>query len=211
MAIVLNAFAFENFFEKTKAGTDYIDLGTYGELYPIAEKDLLSVIEEGAKDINKTKIMEDFRKSSDEYFNVESTIPKCEETLDRDFDPSIVLKEDINLSEYGVFVKAGEKFNPLANALLPSYLFFIDENREEEVLLLQEFNRQIGGDSQVMVIVTGGEMMNLKHITNEIYKADKALLESLNPTCTPSIYVQQGESFLVRELALSKREDKNEK
>jgi len=59
-----------------------------------------------------------------------------------------------------------------------------------------------------MIIVTNGDMFNVKPITENVYKYDENVQRAFNLQCTPSIYVQQGEQFLVRELSIRKKDGK---
>jgi conjugal transfer pilus assembly protein TraW len=189
------------------ANQSFIDLGTYGEMYQIKEKDLMKVIKDGLEDVNQTKMRDELEKSIKKYFQVKSDITHCLVTKDRYFNPEITLEQDIDLSEYGVFIKKGEKYNPLKEGLIPNYILFLDADDETHIILGQKFQRQAKGS--VMVIVTNGNIMNARTITEEVYKFDEAVRKSFNLHCVPSIYVQQHEQFLIREFAIQKKDGKD--
>lgn len=188
----------------------YIDLGKYGETYNIEETDVMDMIRKAVeknKDELDQRMREEIRKSVDNYFNVDFDLKHCIVTKDRYFTPETILQHDINLSKYGVFIPANTKFNPLENALFPSYLAFIDTTKKEQIILANKLNQITNGG--LFIVVGKGNILDVKDITDEVYKANKPVVRAFKPECMPSVYVQQGNKFLVREFALQKKDGKD--
>ena len=188
--------------------TKYKDLGTYGNMYDIKEKNLYQLLSEESKKINKEQILEAARESVKEQFKVSSSLTNCIVTQDRMMNPSVVLEWDIDLQDAGVFIPKGTIFNPLENALYPGYILFMDTTDKAQVFLAQKLYKQTKGS--MIIIVTNGNLYDIKTISNEIYKYDTSIQDTFKPTCVPSVYVQQKDQFLIREFALQKRDNKDE-
>lgn len=184
------------------------DLGLHGNLYEIKEKNLLDIIREESKKITPERMKEALAESIEEHFTVSSELSSCLVTKDRMMNPSVVLDWDIDLSEYGVFIPKGTMFNPLREALYPGYILFIDASNKDHIFLAQQLQKQTHG--AMITVVAKGNMMDARAISEEIYKHDRAVQNALKPNCLPSVYVQQGEEFLVREFALQKKDGKDE-
>lgn len=191
------------------ANDKYIDLGIYGDMNVIKEKDLMHEIREKSKSITKEKMTEAMQKSIEKYFKVKSNLSLCLKTQDRYLDPTVVLDNDIDLSNFGVFIPKGTTINPLSEALYPGYIIFIDAEDPLQIALASQFNRAASGSS--IVIVANGDMAKARIITEQVYKYDAAVQRTFKPECLPSIYVQQEDKFLIREYSLRKKTPKENK
>jgi len=190
----------------TSLGADYVDLGTHGDLYQIEEKDLFAEIKEGSLKIDRFKMVEELKNSAREHLIAKGTLPDCQKSADRYYEPKITLEHDINLPESGVVIRKGETFNPLEKALLPSYLFFLSSENKKHLALAKKIYSSVG--SQVLFIVDRGGLMEMKPISEQAYKGDNGIYKALSIECVPTIIVQQGKKFLVREFGLDQKKDK---
>ncbi|MDR2781500.1 MAG: type-F conjugative transfer system protein TraW [Holosporaceae bacterium] len=113
--------------------TEAKDLGVFGETFEIAERDLLEQIFSRLRELEKTGVWES------EKIKVESRIKEMilhpqpivgithtQKTKEYKFDPTITVTRDLSDHKGQVFVKKGERFNPLNKIGLSKPLLFID-------------------------------------------------------------------------------------
>lgn len=116
------------------------ELGTWGDLWPIAEPDMLNVIENRLQELKMSgemdKKMEEFRKR----VVINSQRPEPVKGFKRAvryerhwFDPSVRVAKDISDNNGNVFAKAGQVFNPLSLIAFSETLLFIDGDDPEQV------------------------------------------------------------------------------
>ena len=182
----------------------FIYLGKYGPTVDISEEDALTQIQKSFKDFNKTKALNNFKKSFAIYMDVNMSIPKCKKNTKTIFDPSIVLKHDIDMPKYGIHIKAGEKFNPLQYGFLNSYLFFIDGTDKIQLLFAKKYKKN------AFIIITKGNVEKVSNYLNKpVYKADKLIIKALKVRCVPTVYIQDGTKFQKYEFNLRAKNEKN--
>lgn len=184
------------------AAEEFKDLGTWGNLYEIKEEDMLSVIKKSSEAFTPERILAEAKEAAKSILIAKSDIGHCLVSRDRTFNPTKVLEQDIDLSEYGIVVKAGTSFNPLEKGLIKAYILFIDVRDALQIQLAEQLNASNGGN--LMIIVTNGDLLKAQHITNEVYKIDQPTMDAFKLECAPTVYVQQDDVFFVREFALRK-------
>lgn len=179
------------------------DLGTYGNQYEIKEEDAFVNMQKEFKKISKEQIVEAASKASKEVFIAKTDMGNCLVSKDKTFDPTITLKEPIDLSKYGVYIEAGTTFNPLEKGFISSYILFINANDPLQIQLAEQLSQSTSGN--LMIIVSNGNMLKVQHLTNEIYKLDTPTINAFHLECVPTVFVQQDKQFFVREFALRKQ------
>lgn len=116
------------------------DLGTWGDLWPVAEPDMLTVIESRLQALQQSGEMDKKMTAFKDRVVRNSQRPPAVEGITRAvrygirwFDPSIRLDRDVSDHEGRVFARAGEVFNPLSVVPFNETLLFIDGDDAEQV------------------------------------------------------------------------------
>lgn len=116
------------------------DLGTWGDLWPVAEPDMLTVIESRLKALAQSgemdKKMVEFKarvvRNSQRPAPVEG-IKKADKYEQRWFDPSIKLTEDLKDQNGVLFARKGQVLNPLKTVPFMQTLYFINGDDPDQV------------------------------------------------------------------------------
>ena len=116
------------------------DLGTWGDLWPVAEPDMLSVIESRLQSMKQSgeldRRMEEFKarvvRNSQRPPAVEG-ISRAVRYEKRWFDPSVRVDRDLADGQGNVFARAGQVFNPLDVVPFNQTLLFIDGDDPEQL------------------------------------------------------------------------------
>ncbi|EMY3602302.1 type-F conjugative transfer system protein TraW [Klebsiella aerogenes] len=116
------------------------DLGTWGDLWPVAEPDMLTVIESRLKALAQSgemdKKMAEFKarvvRNSQRPAPVEG-IKKADKYEQRWFDPSIKLTEDLKDQNGVLLARKGQVLNPLKTVPFMQTLYFIDGDDPDQV------------------------------------------------------------------------------
>ena len=116
------------------------DLGTWGDLWPIQEQDMLSLITQRLEALEKSgrwgQEMEAFKErvktNSQRPAPVEG-IKEADKYEQRWFDPSIKLTEDLKDQNGVLFARKGQVLNPLKTVPFMQTLYFIDGDDPDQV------------------------------------------------------------------------------
>ena len=116
------------------------DLGVRGAAWPIAETDLLADIEARLTDMERSgelarledNARERARRSLEQPEPVPGIVPATEYRA-REFDPAIVVAEDILGPDGEILASAGTRIDPFEHAAMTTDVLFIDGRREAEV------------------------------------------------------------------------------
>lgn len=170
------------------------DFGVVGNLYDISEPNLMAEIKKAAKEINKTALTQDVKKSFNENFKSHTGLVACEKNSSRTFRPIYVLKEDIVLPDGSTLYKKGYSFNPLSKLNFAEKIVFFDGKDQGQSTLAAN----IGG----ILLLTRGDVRDFEKKYKK--RADPSIdkyIESFNVKCVPSIIEQSGELLLIREIS----------
>jgi len=189
-----------------EANETFKDLGIYGNQYEIIEEDALVNMQKEFKKISKEQIIEAASKASKDVYIAKTDIGHCLVSKDKTLDPTITLKEPIDLSKYGVYIDAGTTINPLEQGFINSYILVIDTNDSLQLKLAEKLSQSTSGN--LMILVANGNMLKVQHLTNEIYKLDIPMMNAFKLECVPTVFIQQEKQFFVREFALRKQDGK---
>lgn len=116
------------------------DLGTWGELYPVAEQDMLTTINtrlQAMKESGELDMQQDAYKKAviEKSLRPESVkgLTVARENSTHYIDPSMTVAEDIADHQGHVFAHKGEVINPLDTVPFNQTLYFIDGDNPEQV------------------------------------------------------------------------------
>lgn len=180
------------------------NLGTVGATYGIAEKDALAEIEERAKGVDWSKVIQ--RRPVESYDGPEDRVSLPRAARDRSFpvDMSYTLQTDIPDGKGGVLYPKGYVFNPLDYVTFTKTLVVINGNDPEQVkwFAASEYKGRI----DVTLLLTEGRYGRLeKKLDIPLFYADTQIVDRLKLKAVPSIVRQEGKLMMVREVAVPHR------
>lgn len=168
------------------------DLGTWGDLYPITEPDLIGTIKQRLGDMEQSgelvQKQEEFKRRVIEN----SLRPKpvgglaiAQENTTRFFDPSFVVSKDIADLEGHVFAKKGQQVNPLDSIPFSQTLYFIDADDKRQ---LAWYRTQHPTTVSVKVILVNGDVRQASEAlgTRIYFDQDGVLSKKFSLTAVPA-------------------------
>jgi conjugal transfer pilus assembly protein TraW len=187
------------------------DLGTFGAVYDIVEKDALKELEEKAKSV-------DFSKSVDRNALVKKAktfIPEDVKEMkaigparkDRTFvvDMTYTLERDLKDDKGNIVYPAGYTFNPLTYVSYPRTLVILNGKRPAEVRWFGESS--YAKDAQVTLLLTDGSYSELsRSLKRPVFYASAKLIEAFRIQAVPSVVRQSGTYMEVTEVRIPPRQ-----
>lgn len=127
------------------ASSHAVDLGTWGDLYPISEPDMLSTIQGRLKSMQESGELDELQTAFKERV-IEHTLRPAPVTgltlADKDsihfIDPSVVVSQDMTDHQGRVFAKKGQRLNPLATVPFHQSLYFIDADDPRQLAWMRK-------------------------------------------------------------------------
>lgn len=178
--------------------------GTVGAVYPIAEPDALSEIEERARRIDWEKVIG--RKIVEKKvfsYRPAGLIPLARAKKGRKYtvDLTYTLSEDIPDGKGGTLYPKGYVFNPLDYVTLPNTIVVIDGADTAQVgwfASSPHFN-----DFKTILLITDGSYSELSRKLNRpVYYADAAIIDRFDLVAAPAVVRQRGRVMEVNEIAM---------
>lgn len=150
------------------------DLGTWGDLWPVQEPDMLAVIMHRLEALQQSGEMGRRMKAFKERVIHNSLRPpavpgigRAEKYRSRLFDPSVRLAADIRDNEGRVFARQGEVMNPLQYVPFNQTLYFINGDDPEQVAWMK---RQTSPTLESKIILVQGSIPEMeKALDSRIY------------------------------------------
>lgn len=150
------------------------DMGTWGELYPVAEEDMLTTIQTRLKAMENSGEMAREQEAFKQRV-IENTLrPKpvkglhiAQENSTHYIDPSLTISEDLKDHEGRVFARKGQVINPLDTVPFTETLYFIDADNPQQ---LSWMKAQKPGTLTYRVILVNGDIREAtKALDTRIY------------------------------------------
>jgi conjugal transfer pilus assembly protein TraW len=183
------------------------DLGTFGAVYDIVEKDALKELEEKAKSVDFSKAVDrnalvrrarDF--TPEDVKEMKAIGPARK---DRTFlvDMTYTLERDIKDDKGNVVYPAGYAFNPLNYVAYPRTLVILNGKRPEDVRWFEESS--YAKDAQVTLLLTDGSYSELsRSLKRPVFYASGRLIDALRIQAVPSVVRQSGAYMEVTEVRI---------
>lgn len=132
---------------------DVFDLGTLGDLAPIAERDLIEVMKER---FAKLDISEIKKKAINRFWMNQKFIelPEASESILRKLDPTVVVPQEMRAPDGTLIHAAGTLINPLEIRPFLQRLVVIDPGQNWQVTLAREQIQAYGLNQLVTIILT---------------------------------------------------------
>lgn len=138
------------------------DFGTWGDLYPVAEPDMLQTIHERLTALQRSgrweQEMAAFKARTVKHSQRPEPVAgigKTERYAERFFDPSVQLSADLKDDKGRVFARKGDVINPLATVPFAQTLYFIDGDDPQQVAWMKA---QQPETLMVKVILVNGDV-----------------------------------------------------
>ncbi|MBZ9574505.1 TrbC family F-type conjugative pilus assembly protein [Modicisalibacter sp. MOD 31.J] len=185
------------------------DLGTRGPVYPIAERDLMSVIRDRWANIDWQAQK---KKAVKEYWEAytPTRLPQAEELRETTIDPSIVVARTIRAPNGQVIARKGEHINPLETVPFTGAVIAFDGGSPQQVEVAGRLAEQARMDGLRPILVTQGmpgdapgfkalERLN-QTLGSRVYLLDAQIVDRFDLQSLPA-EVRGGETlFHVREV-----------
>jgi len=183
------------------------DLGVIGKTYDIAERDLIEVIKDKLRHMEKTG---ELAKRQTEYKNrvmsgIEHPRPipgiQATETANTHYyDPSIVTDKDIADATGKILYPRGTRVNPLDYIGWNKYLLFVDARDQKQLDMSKRI--MATSDKPVKLVLVAGEPLNLmrKWKKQVYYDQGGILARRFAITQVPAIVSQEGRRLRIDEL-----------
>ena len=187
------------------------DHGQMGQTWPVIEPDLLSVIKARLDHAQETgKLDEMNRQFAAKVKNrVMRPVPvsgmaRAEETRSWEFDPAIVVENDIRDHQGNLIAARGQRVNPLATSGLSKKLVFVGGDDPAEV----EWALGHGPDERAKIIfVDGSPFESMRTHQRRFYFDQEGKLTShFGITRTPALVEAKGNVLLITEQAIPRRQ-----
>lgn len=183
------------------------DLGKVGPTYPIAETDMLKLIEERLREKEKSGELEKLqqeavKRSLNSVKNPKPVAGLGKSTKTRTFyyDPSITVQSNITDATGKIIVAAGTRVNPLDYVSMTRHLLFFDGRDKSQVKLAEKLILHYQG--KIKPILTGGSYIELMRQwkTQIYYDQSGALVRKLGIERVPALVSQEERRLRVDEI-----------
>lgn len=196
-----------------KAATDahdLIDLGVYGEVFPIQEKSLLDVIKAKLLALQESGVLETHQKAiadktKKKVMHPDPVVGVHKTTKPRSFtyDPSITVPYDLKDHQGTVFHHKGTKVNPLDTHTFTPFLFVDGDDPEQVAWAVKEHQLAINNHKPKVILVKGAPFDLSKEIGLPVYfDQSGALVKKFGIGQVPARVSQQDKVLLIEELIL---------
>jgi conjugal transfer pilus assembly protein TraW len=183
------------------------DLGVVGPTYEIAERDLIEVMKDKFRRMERTgelaKVQENYKKQVLDAVEKPKPVPgiKNTETAKTYFvDPTWTLDRNVVDEKGNLLFPSGTKVNPLDYAPLTQQLLFFDQREHSQVVFAKRFIEQ--STSRVKPILVGGEPLKLmRQWKREVYYDQGGVLSrTFLLKHSPAIVSQDGKRLRIDEI-----------
>lgn len=183
------------------------DLGVVGPTYEILERDLIEVMKDRFRRMEKNgdlaKLQENYKKQVVEAVEKPKPVPGISATeTARTFyvDPTWILDRNVVDEQGNLLFPAGTKVNPLDYAPLTQSLLFFDQRERAQVSFAKRFIEQ--SKARVKPILVGGEPLKLmRQWKREVfYDQGGVLSRKFLLKQSPAIVSQEGKRLRIDEI-----------
>lgn len=187
---------------------DVYDLGSFGEVVDIAERDLIEVMKERFVKLDPEEIK---KKAINRFWlnQVFSELPSAAESRIRKLDPTVVIPEEMRAPDGTLIHAAGTRINPLDIRPFHQRLVIIDPGQDWQMSLARDQIKAYGANQLITIILTrvpkDSGWDELKRVEDQlgqpayILQADVRVRFDLQ--FSPSIVTAKGKHFFIQEVA----------
>lgn len=184
------------------------DLGVWGDVYPVAEQSVLSLIQQRLGDMQASGELVE-KQQQFKARVIENTLrPTPVRGLSTDkqshthwIDPSVNVSQDLTDGQGHVFARKGQRINPLDTVTMASTLYFLDGDDKRQVAWMQT---QTPPTVNYKVILVNGNIKTATQALNtRIYFDQNGILtQKLRLKYIPAVVTQDGKRLKVTSVAM---------
>lgn len=187
------------------------DLVIHGQVFEIAEKDLLEEIDQKLRRLQKEGVLVDIEKQYTEQAHRSVNRPKVVEGISRAVkgrswihDPSIQISKDIKDHKGRIIARAGTLLNPLDTVPFRKTFVFMDGDDEAQIQWLKtSFNLQDA--SLTLILVKGAPLEMSESLKIPVYfDQGGKLVQQFRIKAVPATVRQEGKKLRIEEIRLTK-------
>ena len=180
------------------------NLGTYGQIFKVAEESFLEVIQNRLKVMNEQGKMEKLQQDLQERAaaKVKSPTPvegmtKARSYFRKHFDPTFVVSQNIQDKKGNLIALAGTSYNPLDHKSFGDPLIFIDGDDTDQV--------QWAISQDAKIILVNGSPLKLEKVHKRSFYFDQGgvLTEKLGINEVPSRVSQEDKDLVIETIPLT--------
>lgn len=184
------------------------DIGTFGQLFPIAEPDMMDLITGRLKQMDDSGEMARIREKAEQDVKAHAVRPPpvagiSEARQDKTwlFDPSFIADRDITDGRGHYIAHKGDKKNPLDTIPFKSTLFFINGDDQAEIQWVKE---KLKYTINFKVILVKGNIPETSDKLDEQIFFDQygVMVTRFGITHTPAEVFQEGNKLRIKEFRL---------
>lgn len=181
------------------------DLGVYGTLFPVIEKNIMQVLMEKLQSDQGKQILSDFENSLKTFRDKAQFVPQSVDGITPTyakrsylFNPGISVNEDLIDHEGTRFYKKGDVVNPFDYMTLTKEYLFIDGNRPKQVVWAMAQNKL----RKVMIIlVSGNPMQIMKDYGIQVFfDQEGEMVKRFQLSHVPCMIAQDGKMLRILEI-----------
>jgi len=184
------------------SGLESVDLGVHGQLFPVLEKDLMTLLRERLKNLSPEKKRKFQERLQETYVKMLQDPPPvtgvkpCRKYRSYLFNPTVTVRQDVLDHEGRVVVPTGMEVNPLDYSSLEGGLLFFDGANEKQVA----WARKQSDDAKWILV--GGRPIELEEKEGRgVYFDQRGVyVHHFGLRSVPAKITQQGKQFLVEEI-----------
>ena len=207
--LYVTAFLLLTVFAPTDGIAAIRTLGTFGNTYPIAEKDAIEEMKKKAAQTDWSKHL-DKEKQAKAIKNFRPqglrSLPRVTDPETFQVDMTYSLEFDITDQRGVIIYPKGFTFNPLDYMDYPRTLVFIDGSDKDQVQWLKS-SEYVG---TAMILVTDGVFWDVrKELNRHVYYATNQIIDRLGVKAVPSIAYQSGRYMEIKEVDVEAKIETN--
>lgn len=184
-------------------------IGTYGDTYPIAEADFLTVIQAGLKQRQQsgdmTRLQQAFAKRAEQHSRRPvpvAGLSPAPRTTSRLFDPSITVPEDVRDTTGHLVARQGARVNPLTTISLRQALLFYDADDVRQAAWATRTAQQHNGKVK-FIIVNGAIDVEARRVQQPVFFDQQGRLSTrFGLRHIPAMITQEGLYLRIQEVKL---------
>jgi conjugal transfer pilus assembly protein TraW len=176
-------------------------IGTYGTTYRITERDALAEIEECARQVDWSKVLDKRKVENYQGPPDKASLPRAKRNRRLLVDMTYTTGIDVPDGKGGILYPKGYTFNPLDYVTYPKTLVVINGSDPEQLKWLagSEYEKRL----DVMLLLTEGNFGTVaKRVSRPVFYADRKIIERFKLKAVPSVIRQKGRMMEVTEVAL---------
>jgi conjugal transfer pilus assembly protein TraW len=181
-----------------------IDLGVVGTVFPIKERNIMTVMQEKLSTPMGKKLLHDFETRLKELSDSKHYLPTPNATLKATtehrtylFNPSISLDRDLADHNGTRFYQAGTSVNPLNQITLSKEYLFIDGDRPRQVAWALNYKKN---KPALIVLVKGDPMRLMRDVGVQVFfDQEEAMAKRFQLTHVPCSMAQEGTNLRITE------------